>query len=372
MKDLFWFCVSLIFLTYAGYPIWLHVKARYRPMAIRQSTIFPSVTILLAVRNEERNLPRKLQNLAALSYPLGLMQQIVVSDGSTDGTDQIAAGWQNSERRLLILPQQAGKAVALNCGMAEATGEIVVFTDARQILASDSLNMLVSNFADPSVGCVSGELMINQDPRAGVSEGVGLYWKMEKKIRLWEAVTGSTIGATGAFYAVRRNLLSTLPPDTILDDLYIPMHVVRQGYRVVFEPRALAWDDLQPGPKQEFQRKVRTLIGNYQLLQLAPWILTASNPVRLQFVMHKLLRLLVPFALLGVLISSISLRQGIYGFALVVQLAFYSSAAFGIFRARLGPLSRVSDISLAFLVLNSAAAVAFVYFVIGRKVLWAR
>jgi biofilm PGA synthesis N-glycosyltransferase PgaC len=372
MRDLFWFCVSLIFLTYAGYPIWLHLKARYRSIAIHRDSIFPSVTILLAVRNEEKNLPRKLRNLAALRYPLGLIEEIVVSDGSTDGTHQIAADWQNSERRLLILPQPQGKAAALNCGMAEATGEIVVFTDARQILASDALTTLVSNFADPSVGCVSGELMIGEGPRAGVSEGVGLYWKIEKKIRLWEALTGSTIGATGAFYAVRRNLLPALPPDTILDDLYIPMHVIRQGYRVVFEPLALAWDDLQPGPKQEFHRKVRTLIGNYQLLQLAPWILTASNPVRLQFVMHKLLRLWVPFALLGALVSSMLLRQGIYEFALIVQLAFYCLAAFSMFRARLGPVSRVSDVALAFLVLNSAAAVAFVYFVTGRKALWAR
>jgi len=372
MKALFWSGLGLILFTYAGYPAWLYLRTRFRRIPVRRDTISPTVTILLAVRNEEKNLARKLQNLADMSYPGDLIEQIVVSDGSTDGTDQIAARWQGLQRKLLILPQPQGKAAALNYGITEATGEIVVFTDARQILASDALQMLVANFADPSVGCVSGELMIGEARAAGASEGLGLYWRIEKRIRLWEALSGSTIGASGALYAVRRSLLSTLPVDTILDDLYIPMHIVRQGFRVVFEPRALAWDDLQPGPKQEFRRKVRTLVGNYQLLQLAPWILTRSNPVRLEFVMHKLLRLLVPFALIAVLVSSLLLRSAIYEFALLLQLVFYLLAASSVFRARLGPVSRISDVALAFIVLNGAAAVAFVYFVTGRKAVWAR
>jgi biofilm PGA synthesis N-glycosyltransferase PgaC len=372
MKPLFWSCLGLILFTYAGYPVWLYLRTRLRSIPVRRDTIFPTVTILLAVRNEEKNLPRKLQNLADISYPHDLIQQIVVSDGSTDGTEEIAAGWQSVQRRLLVLAQHQGKAAALNYGMAEATGEIVVFTDARQILTPDALRILVSNFADPSIGCVSGELMIGEGSTASASEGIGLYWRMEKKIRLWEALSGSTIGATGALYAVRRRLLSKLPAETILDDLYIPMHVAKQGFRVIFEPLALVWDDLKPGPQQEFRRKVRTLIGNYQLLQLAPWILTRSNPVRSEFVMHKLFRLLVPFALIALLASSLMLRAGIYEFALLLQLVFYALAASSIFRARLGFVSRISDVALAFIVLNGAAAVAFVYFVTGRKAVWAR
>jgi hypothetical protein len=147
---------------------------------------------------------------------------------------------------------------------------------------------------------------------------------------------------------------------------------VRQGQRVVFEPRALVWDDPQPRPKLEFRRKVRTLTGNYQLLQLAPWVLTRSNPLRLQFVCHKLLRLLVPFALVGLLVSTIWLRKGVYELALSLQLAFYALAALSTFRARVGIVSRLADISLAFIVLNTAAAVAFICFITCRKAVWAR
>jgi poly-beta-1,6-N-acetyl-D-glucosamine synthase len=203
-----------------------------------------------------------------------------------------------------------------------------------------------------------------------IAQGVGLYWGLEKKIRYWEGLTGSTVGATGAFYAVRKHLLSPLPKETILDDVYIPLQVVRQGQRVVFERLALAWDNFVPSPKQEFRRKVRTLVGNYQLLQLAPWAVTRSNPVRFQFVCHKLLRLLVPFALLGLLVSSMWLRKGIYEVGLWAQLAFYALALLSAFRAQAGFVSRWSNISLAFVVLNAAAVIAFILFITGRKAVW--
>jgi cellulose synthase/poly-beta-1,6-N-acetylglucosamine synthase-like glycosyltransferase len=339
---------------------------------VRRASITPNVTILLAVHNEEKYLPAKLHNLAALDYPAEHVEVIVVSDGSTDKTNKILGAWENPKRRTVILPDHRGKAAALNHGVAEVKGDIIVFTDARQTIASDALKYLVANFADPSVGCVSGQLIIGKDPRFVSSQGVGLYWRLEKKIRHWEGLAGSTVGATGALYAVRRNLLSPLPQETILDDVYIPFQVVRQGQRVVFEPRALVWDDPKPRPKLEFRRKVRTLTGNYQLLQLAPWVLTASNPLRLQFVCHKLLRLLVPFALAGLLLSTFWLREGIYELALVLQVVFYALAAMSVFRGRAGVVSRVADISLTFIVLNTAAAVAFVCFITGRKAVWVR
>jgi cellulose synthase/poly-beta-1,6-N-acetylglucosamine synthase-like glycosyltransferase len=370
MKILFWCSFSLILFAYAGYPIWLYLRARFSPRPVRQATIFPSVTILLAVRNEAKNLPGKLQNLAELDYPADRLEIIVVSDGSVDATSDILATWEKPQRRAVLLPQQGGKGTALNCGVTQAQGEIIVFTDARQIIASDALKKLVANFADASVGCVSGELMIGEGSTAASAEGVGLYWRIEKNIRYWEGLTGSTVGATGAFYAARKHLIPYVPPETILDDVYIPLQVIKQGHRVVFERNAHAQDDLKPTSKQEFQRKVRTLVGNYQLLQLAPWIVTRSNPVRLQFVCHKLLRLLVPFALLGLLVSTAWLRKDIYELALGLQLVFYASAALSMFRAPLGLISRMSHISLGFLVLNTAAAVAFVYFITGRKAIW--
>jgi biofilm PGA synthesis N-glycosyltransferase PgaC len=372
MRLLFWSSLSLIFVAYAGYPIALYFRARLWPRPVRRAGISPHVSIVLAVRNEEQNLPRKLRDLTALDYPADRLEVIVVSDGSTDATNKILAAWENCNRRTVFLPEHRGKATALNHGVAEARGEIIVFTDARQMIASDALRKLVTNFADPSVGCVSGELIIGEGSTAASAEGVGLYWRVEKNIRHWEGLAGSTVGATGAFYAVRKNLLLPLPQETILDDVYIPFQVVRQGQRVVVERRALAWDDFKPTLKQEFRRKVRTLIGNYQLLQLAPWVLTHSNPLRLQFACHKLLRLLVPFGLVTLLVSAFWIRKGIYELALEFQLFFYALAVLSIFRAKVGVVSRLSAISLAFVVLNTAAAVAFIYFITGRKAAWAR
>jgi biofilm PGA synthesis N-glycosyltransferase PgaC len=372
MKLLFWSSASLIIFAYAGYPICMYFRARFWPRPVRRADIFPRVTIVLAVHNEEKSLPGKLVNLAALDYPADRLEIVVVSDGSTDETNNIVSAWQNSGRRAVILPEHRGKANSLNRGMAEAQGEIICFTDARQRVASDSLKNLVANFADPSVGCASGELFLCGDHKTASSDGVGLYWRLEKNIRNWEGRAGSTVGATGAFYAVRKDLVLPLPQGTILDDVYIPLQVVRQGSRVVFDPKALAWDDFSPSPKQEFRRKVRTLAGNYQLLQLAPWVLTSANPLRLQLICHRLLRLLVPFALLGVLVSTLWLRHGMYELALVLQIILYTLAVLTALRAKLGVLTRLSNISLTFIMLNMAAAVALVSFITGRKTLWAR
>jgi len=372
MRTLFWVSVSLIMGAYAAYPIALYVRAQLWPRRIRLGKIFPQVSIVIAVHNEGNNLPSKLSNLSALDYPAHLLEVIAVSDGSTDATNEILARWENCKQRSFLLSECGGKANALNLGIANAKGEIVVFTDARQMIASDALKNLVAHFADPSVGCVSGELMIREGPHSSSAYGVGIYWQLEKQIRYWEGLVGSTVGATGAFYAVRRHLLSPVPRETILDDVYIPLQVIRQGKRVVFERRALAWDDLVPSPKQELRRKIRTLIGNYQLLRLTPWVVTGSNPVRFQFLCHKLLRLVVPFALLGLFVSTLWLREGIYEGVLVFQLFFYALAILSAFRVQVGIVSRLSNISLAFLVLNSAAAIALVYFITGKKDIWSR
>jgi biofilm PGA synthesis N-glycosyltransferase PgaC len=372
MKVLFLVSVGLIFFAYAGYPACLCLLARFRPRPVRRAGIFPRVTIVMAVHNEEKNLPRKLRNLAALQYPAELLELIIVSDGSTDMTNPILSAWQSSSREAVILTEHQGKANALNQGVAKAHGEIICFTDARQSLAPDGLNNLIANFADPSVGCASGALVMGDMNAAAITTGVGLYWQLEKWIRNWEGLAGSTVGATGAFYAVRKSLIMPLPVGTILDDVFIPLHVARQRSRVVFDSQAVAWDEFTPSPKQEFRRKVRTLAGNYQLLQIAPWLLTRLNPLRVQFACHKLARLLVPFALVGVLVSTLWFRTGVYGLALVFQAALYALAILTLLRPKIGFISRLANIALAFVVLNAAAFVAFIYFIVGRKAAWAR
>ncbi len=372
MKWVFWLSVLLIGYSYAGYPLWLYLRSRLRALPVRREPIFPFLSIVLAVRNEAETLPGKLKNLEELDYPSDRFEIVVVSDGSTDGTNSLLEARASERLHPVICTEHAGKASCLNLGIQAARGEIVMFTDARQILERDSASKLVARFADPAVGCVSGELMLGEPDPADRHEGVGMYWKMEKKIREWEGAAGSVVGATGAIYAVRKKYVVPLPAGTILDDVYLPLHVARQGGRVVFEPGARAWDNFTESPGREFRRKVRTLTGNYQLLQLAPWLLTRENPIRFEFISHKLLRLCVPFALAGVLISSLMLDAVYYRWAAMAQVVFYSLGALAFVHLRLGLLGRVASMVFSFLLLNTAAVVALVNFVTRKKEVWVR
>jgi len=385
MKYLFWIAASLVGYSYLGYPAWLWLRSRWSPRPVRRSSggtfdettdrhsAAPAVSAVMVVRNEEAVLARKLENLLTLDYPQAQLEVVVISDGSTDRTPNILSSYASDARvRPLIKPSSQGKAAGLNDAIQLATGEVLLFTDARQHIESRALRLLIENFADPDVGAASGELMLG-DPASGeTGKGMGFYWRIEKKIRELESASGSVAGATGAIYCARRSLVDPLPEGAILDDVLVPMQIVRKGYRVIFDARARAWDTPDLGDAREFSRKVRTLSGNYQLLQLAPWLLSSENAIRFEFVSHKLSRLAVPFALLALLVASIFLPQPFYRAALVAQLAFYALSVAALAGVRIGPLSRIADPARTFVVLNSAAIVAFVNFVTGRKAVWAR
>jgi cellulose synthase/poly-beta-1,6-N-acetylglucosamine synthase-like glycosyltransferase len=373
MRWVFWGAAALIAYTYAGYPVWLWLRSKIRPWPIQRGSIEPLVSIAMVVRNEEKVLAGKLDNLLSLDYPEGLMQIVVVSDGSTDRTESILHEYARNPRIQAVLNQLAkGKASGLNDALTVAQGDIVVFTDARQKIERGAIRALLADFADSSVGCVSGELMLGNPDTGEKGQGMGLYWRIEKKVRELESASGSVVGATGALYGVRREALSPIPAETLLDDVLIPMQVVRSGKRVVFEPEARAWDLPHMGTGREFSRKVRTLSGNYQLLQLAPWLLSGENPIRFEFVSHKLLRLLVPLALVVALFSPALIAQPFYRLALVAQLAFYGLSFVGMAQMKLGPLERLGDAACTFVVLNTAALVAFANFVSGRRPEWTR
>ncbi len=371
MKWVFWISVALIAYSYVGYAVWLWIRSRWRVRPVQRRPFTPFVSIVLVVRNEEKLLEEKLHNLRALNYPAERREIIVVSDGSTDGTVAVLAKWANPAGVAgLNNVECRGKAAGLNDALATARGEIVFFTDVRQKLEPDSLQLLLENFADSEVGCVSGELMLG-DPGSGeANKGIGLYWKIEKQVREMESASGSVIGATGAIYAARRELISAIPQGTILDDVYIPMQIVRQDKRVIFDSRARAWDAPNLGTGREFARKVRTLGGNYQLLQLLPWLLGRSNPVRFEFISHKLLRLLVPFALVAALVTSALLPGTLYRTATALQLAFYGLSLLSLAQLKVGVLARPADVAFTIVVLNSAAAVAFFNFIFGRTASW--
>lgn len=367
MRTILWLCALLISYSYVGYPVVLWVISRIRARPVLKKPIIPTVSIVMAVRNEERTLPAKLKSLQCLNYPREKTQIIVVSDGSTDGT----AGILHSHAEmleLLILEKPCGKAVALNKGIGLATGEILIFTDARQSLDSEAVSELVANFWDPEIGAVSGELILKRDSRSA-SDGLGSYWNLEKMVRKLESMSGSVMGTTGALYAIRRGLFKEIPPGTILDDVLIPMNIVQQGKRVVFESSAIARDQLFSDKGREFSRKVRTMTGNYQLLWLAPWLISPRNPALFRYVSHKLLRLLCPVLLMAVLVAS-GLAGGVfYGVMFVGQLVLYGLAAFG----ALFPLARrikLVSIPNTFVMLNAAAALGLFNCITGRNVVW--
>ena len=372
MKLVFWVSAALLAYTYVGYPAWLWVRSRLRYRPVKSASSTPSVSIVMIVRNEAAALERKLKNLLSLDYPAGSSEIVVVSDGSNDATNTILDYFSADGRvRVLVNPASRGKAACLNDAVAAARGEIVLFTDARQQIESGALRLLVNTFADPGVGCASGELMLG-DPTAGEDiRGMGLYWRIEKSVRQMESASASVVGATGAIYAARKNLIVPVPAGTILDDVYIPMHVVRRGFRVVFVPEARAWDVADQGHEREFSRKVRTLSGNYQLVQLAPWLLSSQNPIRFEFISHKLLRLLAPFLLVTMFSSSLVLPQMFFRAALLLQVVFYALGMLAILKLARGRWARIADAARTFMVLNAAASVAFIKFIFGREVTWA-
>ena len=379
IKYIFWFAAALVGYSYLGYPVWLWLRSRWSPRPVRRgsstSASAPTVSAVMVVRNEEATIARKLDNLLTLDYPAEKLDVVVVSDGSSDRTPAILADYARNPRVQTSLKQLSqGKAAGLNDAIQLATGDVLLFTDSRQQIESGALRLLIENFADPDVGAASGELMLG-DPTSGeTGKGMGLYWRVEKKVRELESASGSVPGATGAIYCARRSLLmsSPLPEGTILDDVLLPMLVVRQGSRVIFDSRARAWDSPDLGEGREFSRKVRTLSGNYQLLQIAPWLLSSRNAIRFEFVSHKLSRLAVPFALLALLGASMFLPSPFYRATLVTQIAFYALSLAAVAGVKIGPLSRIADPARTFVVLNSAAMVAFVNFVTGRKAVWVR
>jgi poly-beta-1,6-N-acetyl-D-glucosamine synthase len=337
MELVFWLSLALVAYAYAGYPCLLGLVARLSPWPVRKRLFdadAPGVSIVVAARNEGRQLPARIDNLLAQAYP-GPKQIIIVSDGSTDGTIDTLLPFAG--RIDLVEIPASGKAVALNAGVVHARHEILVFADARQTFAPDALADLVANFADPAVGGVTGELVLDcehngQDTGSGVAEGVGLYWRYEKWIRRQESVLHSMPGATGAIYALRRRLWRPLPARTLLDDVLAPMRAVLEGYRMVFDDRARAYDRVA-GADEEQRRKIRTIAGNYQVLALEPRLLSpVHNPIWLQYVSHKVIsRLLVPYALIACFVSSAVLASSgaVYAIAFAGQVAFYGLAIYG-------------------------------------------
>jgi cellulose synthase/poly-beta-1,6-N-acetylglucosamine synthase-like glycosyltransferase len=367
----FWLSLIGILYTYAGYPAVMWMLARFWPRRWTAGAITPSVSVVLAVHNGASLLPRKIDNLLGLDYP-NTNEIIIVSDGSTDGTAELLAGQNHPRLTTVILDEHSGKAVAINAGMAKATSEVVLFVDIRPEIAPGAIQQLVSNFADPKVGCVTGELILRKGAHDAASAAVsGVYWRYEKWIRTCESLCASPVGVYGGFYAIRRELAVPQPAGIILDDMFQPLSIIRQGYRSVLDSQAYVYDTWPEKTEDEFHRKVRTLAGNFQLLRLAPWSLTPQNPVLFQLISHKVMRLVVPYLMVATLATSLALSREslIYATIAVLQIFFWSVAVAGLC-FRVPGLHRIAASASALLILNAAAVAGLYKFLFARGPLW--
>jgi cellulose synthase/poly-beta-1,6-N-acetylglucosamine synthase-like glycosyltransferase len=358
---LFWSAVAVLGWCYAGYPlaVWLRSVLRPLPLTPAGVPLDRRVSVVVAVRNGEAHLAARLQNLLAQSDSVDELEILVVCNGCTDGSLEIAREASRTDARVRVLesPVEQGKAGALNLGVEHASEPLVAFADARQLFAADALRRLIEPFEDPAVGAVTGRLIIGRGEDRAV-EGVRWYWGFETLLREAEGKTGSVVGATGAIYAIRRALYEMLPANLILDDVYLPVRIAMRGLRVVMARGAVAVDIPSPGGAVEFQRKRRTMVGNLQLLRLLPELISPrANPIFGRFLSHKLLRLATPVCLMTIAISAALLPGGFYQTVFLGAAVLYAYGAAGLF----APLP-LASVASAVVMMHGAIFSAFWHF----------
>ena len=358
-------CAAALYIL-AGYPLLLAWRARRNAKPVKKDLKPQPVSIILAVRDGEKFLSPKLDSILQSDYPRELMEIIVVSNGSSDGTCSVAASYASRGVRLVEVNRGA-KPDAINEGVRQATANILIFTDVRQILDPSSIGRLVACFADPTVGVVSGFLVIH---RAGIEEdNVSLYWRYERWVRSNLSSLDSMLGATGALYAMRRELFLPMPSDTLLDDVFVPLAAFFNGYRLILEENARLFDYATTA-NTEFRRKVRTLAGNYQIMQQYPALLTTRNRLLFDFISYKFARLLLPWIVLAILAVSFFLPRPWAEIFIAIQAVFYGLAALDLVTGLRSPLKRLSSPARTVASLLAASACAIVIFFVPANRLW--
>ncbi len=359
---------GIVFYILIGYPILLAtMRPKASPPVVKDLRYQTTVSIIIAVYNGAAFIRAKLESILALDYPPELLEIIVVSDGSEDETDSIVSQFSGRGVQLLKVPH-AGKAVAVNHGLQRASGEILFFTDVRQPLDSMVLQHLVANFADPSVGGVTGELRLLTGAH-GEQADMDLYWRYEVWARKRHSYIDSIFTTTGCIFAMRRMLVEPLPPDTLIDDAVLALGVFFRGYRVILDPDAIAYD--YPAiAGTEFRRRLRTLAGLWQVHARLP-LFSGSNRMRFHFLSHKFSRLVLPWAILLVFGASWALPSSGFRTSLLDgELGLIALALVDPFLGRRFPLKRLSSAARTFLMMNAAALLAIIVFFVPATRLW--
>jgi cellulose synthase/poly-beta-1,6-N-acetylglucosamine synthase-like glycosyltransferase len=363
-------CGAVALYILFGYPVLLKLLP-YKPAAAvqRNPRFQPEVTVLMAVHNGEAFIRRKIESLLSLDYPREKVRILVISDGSTDATDAIVESFADQGVRGLRAPR-GGKAAALNLGLQHATGEILFMTDVRQAIDPLALSHLVANLADPSVGVVSGELRILRPDRVGEQADMELYWRYELWVRALHSSIYSMFSATGCIYVIRRSLAASIAPDTLSDDVMIPLGAFFRGYRIILDSSALAFD-YPTAEGGEFRRRLRTLAGVWQVYARKPELLGKCNPMRWHFLSHRFGRLVLPWTILAALAATPTLppspvRTLLAGGEILVALLALADRVV----PKGFPLKRLSSAARTFVVMNAAALLSILVFFVRPETLW--
>lgn len=372
---LFWISIFIVFYTYIGYGLVLFIciklKARFFPKPKTKTfSELPEITLLIAAYNEEEVIEAKMENCRGLNYPKDKLRIMWVTDGSTDHTNQKLSAY--SDVIICYQPERRGKTAALNHGMQAVTTPFTVFTDANTMLNSEALYEIIQPFANPVVGCVAGEKRIAiQDKDNASSGGEGFYWKYESKLKAWDSQLYSTVGAAGELYAIRTDLFTLLPEDTLLDDFILSMQIVAQGYKIAYCCTAYAIEDGSIDMKNEEKRKVRIAAGGLQAIGRLKYLLF-SNPFHLsilkfQYISHRVLRwslapvmlfLLIPLNILLIFEATFSL---FYFCIFILQILFYCMAFLGYLLQKKQIKIKILFIPYYFLFMNLNVIKAFSY-----------
>lgn len=366
----FWISAFALFYTYVGYPILLVVLSRVRPRSVRRAEWTPRVSVIITAYNEEQDLAAKLENTLALDYPQPFLEVMVASDCSSDRTDDIVREFAAREVRLHRQPERLGKTAAQNAAVELATGEIIVFSDATTFYQKDVLRTIMPNFADPSVGCVTGRLIYTDAARSSVGHGARSYWGYESFLRQHESQVRSLIGVCGCLYAVRRSAYRPLYHEAC-SDFVIATKMVEQGLRAVYEPKAVCTEETNVQANKELTTRVRIITQTFADLWRNRVMM---NPLKsgffaVQLISHKVLRYLVPAFLIVILASSAVLasRSMFFAFVFAAQTGFYLAAAIASLLERSGLHSRLLAIPHYFVLGNLASVIAFYQFLRGER-----
>lgn len=369
-EGIFWASAALIGYVYAGFPVLLWLLARVFERTVNLAPIEPAVSLLVAAYNEADVIESKIRNSLVLDYPSEKLEIVIASDGSSDRTQAIARTFESDCVRVLAYRGNRGKLAVLNDSVPELRGEIVAFSDASSMLASDAIRRLVAHFADPEVGAVSGVYKVQRKDQAALGKQEDFYWKYETFLKIQEARLGSVLGCHGSLYAIRKSLYPFPPPGTINDDYIIPVRILQRGYRVSYEPAAVAYEEA--GEMGGFSRRVRIMTGNVEQLREIKPLLSPLRPLALFFFLsHKAGRLVVPLAMLAMIAANIVLAsQPVYRSIGAAHALFYALALAG----AVVPLKpKALRLPYYFCMINAAAFLGMYHALAGKRSLaWKR